>query len=129
MRLIVGSLSLLCETPAQVSRYVKGLTSIETTHEGDPVVDNAELLVVGPKEYDIVACAVQRLQRIVGEFRHAEGTQRQVGEGRLQLGADHLPTRMVVRVTEDLDVLVQRLEVVFRVLSEMFVSLNNLSPD
>lgn len=50
------------------------LTSIEAAHKGNLVVHNAELLVVGPEEHEVVASAVQGLQRILRELRQAEGT-------------------------------------------------------
>ncbi|KUI63669.1 hypothetical protein VM1G_12024 [Cytospora mali] len=83
---------------------------VETAHKGNLVVDQAQLLVVGPEKHDIVVGTVEGLQRVPRHLGQAEGAESQVLETGLELGGDVLAGRCVVRVAEHLDVLVESLK-------------------
>lgn len=91
-------------------------TAVKTTHEGNPVVDQAQLLVVCPEKHHVILGTVEGLQGISGHLGHAEGAKCQVLETTPDLGSDVLAGRRVIRVSEHLDVLVKRLKGLFAVL-------------
>lgn len=83
---------------------------VKATHEGNLVVDQTQLLVVCPKEHNVVMGTIERLQGIPGHLGQAEGAECQVLETGLKLGSDVLAGGCVVRVAEHLDVLMESLE-------------------
>lgn len=99
---------------------------VEATHEGNVVVNQAELLVVGPEQHDIIVSTVEGLQAVPGHLRQAEGTKGQVVEGSVDLGVNVLLGGHVIRVPEDLDVLVELLQRVLGVLRVARESLGDL---
>lgn len=72
--------------------------------------------MVRPVEDNVVTGTIQTLHRIPLELGYAERAEGQVGERGLQLGADVTARGDVIRVPENLDVLVKRLQVLFGVL-------------
>lgn len=89
---------------------------VEATHEGNVAVNQAQLLVVGPEEHDIVVSTIESLQAVPRHLGQAESAKGQVVEGAVNLSVDVLLGGHVIRMPEDLDVLVELLQRVLGVL-------------
>lgn len=92
------------------------VAGVEATHEGNVVVNQAELLVVGPEQHDIIVSTVEGLQAVPGHLGQAESAEGQVVEGSVDLSANVLLGGHVIRMPENPDVLVEFLQGVLGVL-------------
>lgn len=94
---------------------IRAPTHIETTHKADSAVHNTQLLMMGPIEDTVAELSIDRSQGAGGglcKVSRPVTLQRQSREARDNL----LGVRCVIGMSEDLDILVETLEGVFRVL-------------
>lgn len=103
-----------------------GLTHIQAAHKGDLAINETELLMMGPEENHIIRAAIESLEGILRGLEEISGVESQVLEARLEARKDLVSTRDVVRVPEHLDVRVQRLQSMLRVLAASRVSLSRV---
>lgn len=89
---------------------------VEATHEGNVAVNQAQLLVVGPEKHDIIVSTIKSLQAVSGHLGQAESAKGQVVEGAVDLRVNVLLGGHVIRMPENLDVLMELLQRVLGVL-------------
>ena len=92
------------------------LTHIEAAHKGDLLVNDAQLLVVGPEQHPAVARAVYSFESVYGGLGDARGVEGKVLEAGGEVLGEVIAGGGVVGVSEDGDIGVQRLEVMTGVL-------------
>lgn len=89
------------------------LTHIQASHECELPINNAQLLVMSPEQRNVVLRSVQCGQGILREFSQAECAHLHLGA---KIGQDISASWDVVRMSEDLDVLVKTFQMFSRVL-------------
>lgn len=95
-------------------KLISGLTHVQSSHKGNPAIDEAQLLVMGPEQDHVVGASIESLECVARDLGEVGGPQ--VLETLDKAGQDLVASGDMVRVPKDLDVWVQRLEGVLGVL-------------